>query len=121
MPSKNQKLGQLSFKAAVQTNMTNTTANNAIASAADLITAPDGDKSDTAAAPTNSEILRAIQLLKEGLVKKKCTDMLAAVNTIQGDIVSQSKRIRENEERISQTQEFLWPIATCTTYFKIAL
>lgn len=82
MPSKNQKLGQLSFKAVVQTNTANTATNNVIASAADLTTAPDRDKSDTAAAPTNSEILRAIQLLKEDFVKK-FTDILKAVNSIK--------------------------------------
>lgn len=61
-------------------------------------------KSDTAAAPTNSEILMAIKSLKEDFVKK-ITDMLEAVNGIKGDLVAQSKRIRETEERISQTEE----------------
>lgn len=58
-----------------KTNTANTAANNAIASTADLTTALDEDKSDTMAAPTNRQILTAIQSLKEDFVKK-FTDML---------------------------------------------
>lgn len=105
MPSKNQKL---LFKAAERTNTANTAANtaanNANASAADPTTVTDGVESDTTTAPTNNEILKAIQSLKEDF-GKKFTDMLEAVNDLKGDLASQSGRIREAEERVSQTED----------------
>lgn len=76
MPSKNQKLAQQSSKAAAQTSTANTMAN----SVANTAKAVDDDQNDANVdAPTSSDILMAIQSLREDFVKKSA-NMLEAIN-----------------------------------------
>uniref|UniRef100_A0A9J8B859 LINE-1 type transposase domain-containing 1 n=1 Tax=Cyprinus carpio carpio TaxID=630221 RepID=A0A9J8B859_CYPCA len=65
-------------------------------------TSKHGDEVQSAA--TNEVILSAINSLREDL-SKQSTEMLDAIKSIQSDLVAQSKRIGETEERISQTEE----------------
>lgn len=45
-----------------------------------------------------------MRLLKQDFGKQSA-DMLDAINSIKGDLLSHSRRIGETEERISQTEE----------------
>ncbi len=54
--------------------------------------------------PSNSDILGAIRTLRDDFAKQS-VDLLEAVNGIKGDLLSQSRRIGEAEERISQAEE----------------
>lgn len=65
-------------------------------------TSKHGDEVQSAA--TNEVILSAINSLRADL-SKQSTEMLDAIKSIQSDLVAQSKRIGETEERISQTEE----------------
>lgn len=103
MPSKNPKLAQQSSKAAPQTSTANTMANSVANSAK---AADDDQNNATVDAPTNSNILMAIQSLREDFVKKIC--QYVGSNQwmpLKGDLLSHSKRIREAEEKILQTEE----------------
>lgn len=55
-------------------------------------------------ARSNTDILYAIRLLKQDLGKQSA-DMLEAINSIRGDLLSHSRRLGEMEERLSQTEE----------------
>lgn len=54
--------------------------------------------------PSNTEILNATCFLKKD-VGQQSVDMLEAINSLKGELLSQSRQIGETEERISHAEE----------------
>lgn len=92
-PKKNSKPGQQSSTA--QTNTATTDASH---------DANDFHEEANASGLSNTEILNAIRSLKQDFGQQSA-DMLEAINSIKGDLLSHSRRTGETEERISQTEE----------------
>ena len=59
---------------------------------------------EEASRPSSTEILNAIRSMKKDYGQRPA-DMLEAINSIKGDLLSQSRRIGETEERISPVEE----------------
>lgn len=95
MTRKNAKPGQQSLMATAQNNTATTDVGH---------DANDNHEEANASGPSNTEILNAISSLKKD-VGQQSADMLEAINSIRGDLLSHSRRIGETEERISQTEE----------------
>lgn len=95
MPPKNSKPGQQSSKATIQNNTATTATSH---------DANDNQEEANANGPSNAEILNAICSLKQNFGQQSA-DMLEAINSIKGDLLSHSRKICEKEEGISQREE----------------
>ena len=62
------------------------------------------EEANASGGPSNTEILNAIRSLKKDFVQQSA-DMMGAVNSIKGELLSQSRRIGETEKRISHAEE----------------
>lgn len=95
MTRRNIKQGQQSPSETAQNNTAMTDASQE---------ANDNHEEANASGPSNTEILNAIRSLKKDFGQQSA-DMLEAINGIKGDLLSQSRRIGETEERISHAEE----------------
>lgn len=95
MPPKNAKVVQQPTKATPRENAANVAHANETAPA---------NSTEAQEAPTNHDILRAINLLKEDM-NKQSADMMKAIQDIKGDMQSLTERTGETEVRISQVED----------------
>ena len=95
MTRKNNKQGQQSPSQTAENNTAMTDASQ---------DANDNHEANASGGPSNTEILNAIRSLKKDFVQQSA-DMMGAVNSIKGELLSQSRRIGETEKRISHAEE----------------